>query len=670
MLENIEEILKHNITGFHQYVLKEPVHIKYASQNLCDLLELDENELISDKEDLYLKFIHPFDREKYSEFIANLVQEEESRTLQYRIVKRDGSVMYVSDTISTGREKDGTLVGYSVLTDVTKLKTENENLQFLNETIPCGFLKYTCEKTPKITYINDRMMEMLRFAESKDGEVDYFELCKNNIYLLVPLEERQKFTSYLNRVYMQGGPFAGEITLRRCDGSKGRYFSWVVKHINEQGIEEFQSVCMDVSERYSRKKEKELNRYIKALSDVYDMIFEYDLANSTVKCLYGKGSAMFKRLENIPMQMKDATEKWMNNNVHEEDRKEFYDFFNKFWGREFEGLNSTPPQIKYRAISSNGQMKNYTGIFLKIDASVSLFCCRNTPDADTTTLLKSEIDTIKDMQEIVMSFKDGMAAFKVVGECVTPLYASNNICRFFGYTKEEWLPMMKMQTPIKDFVSRSILTMETVMDLFKRGESEFTYFDYESDIERRMKIVCTQKSPDKSSPQYVMMYQISSKEQADNDGVSQKSLVSIRTFGYFDVFIGDKAVAFRSQKSKELLALLVDRKGGYVTTDEAIGFLWPDEPSNTVTMARYRKVALRLKNILEEYGISDIVESIGGKRRLAVDKVQCDLYDYLSGKEEFSQLFKGSYLTNYSWGEITLGELMGENIFFKEQYDE
>ena len=76
-------------------------------------------------------------------------------------------------------------------------------------------------------------------------------------------------------------------------------------------------------------------------------------------------------------------------------------------------------------------------------------------------------------------------------------------------------------------------------------------------------------------------------------------------------------------------------------------------------MSRYRKVALRLKNTLEEYGISDIVESVDGKRRIVMEKVQCDLYNYLSGKEEYAQLFKGSYLTNYSWSETTLGELSG-----------
>ena len=136
--------------------------------------------------------------------------------------------------------------------------------------------------------------------------------------------------------------------------------------------------------------------------------------------------------------------------------------------------------------------------------------------------------------------------------------------------------------------------------------------------------------------------------------------VSIRTFGYFDIFVGDTPIAFRNKKSKELLALLVDRKGGYVTSEEAISFLWEDEPANTLTLSRYRKVALRLKSTLEEYGITDIVEAVDGKRRIEMNKVECDLYNYLSGKEDFFQLFKGSYMTNYSWGETTLGELMNE----------
>ena len=62
--------------------------------------------------------------------------------------------------------------------------------------------------------------------------------------------------------------------------------------------------------------------------------------------------------------------------------------------------------------------------------------------------------------------------------------------------------------------------------------------------------------------------------------------------------------------------------------------------------------------ISPEYGISEIIESINGKRRIVPERVQCDLFDYISGKEEHAGLFKGSYLSNYSWAETTLAELL------------
>ena len=157
-----------------------------------------------------------------------------------------------------------------------------------------------------------------------------------------------------------------------------------------------------------------------------------------------------------------------------------------------------------------------------------------------------------------------------------------------------------------------------------------------------------------------MLYPVEGSSDVVQQALQEKRTVSIRTFGYFDVFVGDVPIAFRNKKSKELLALLVDRKGGYVASEEAISFLWENEPANTLTLSRYRKVALRLKSTLEEYGITDIVEAVDGKRRIVMDKVDCDLYNYLSGKEKYSQLFRGSYLTNYSWGETTLGELINE----------
>ena len=45
MLNNMEDILKRQISGFHQYRLDGPVHVTYVSLNLCDMTGCTENEL-------------------------------------------------------------------------------------------------------------------------------------------------------------------------------------------------------------------------------------------------------------------------------------------------------------------------------------------------------------------------------------------------------------------------------------------------------------------------------------------------------------------------------------------------------------------------------------------------------------------------------------------------
>ena len=644
-----DEILSHHISGFHQYGLSITPRPTYISQNLCHMMELSEAELVSESEDLYAKRVHPGDQEAYRGFLEKMAVCEQTLTLQYRLCKPDGSILFVSDTM-TSYELNGSMRGDSVLTNITDLKNENSNLRYLNDNTPFGFLKYTCDQSPKITYINERMLKILGFPEKANGIIDDLGLYMSNIYAMIPADERRRFARYLERVYEQGSPLAGEMTALRCDGSRIRIFGWVTKCVNDHGEEEFQSAFMDITERYRQQKDQETSRYLKALTDIYDKIFEFDLSAHTVKYLYGQNSPAFQWLENIPMQMEDATEKWIMASAQEQDRERLRGFFRDFYRRNLRGTDDRPPQITYRALSSTGGYKTYTGIFLTLDSNLSLFCCRRTPQ----TLESAPI------QELALRFTEGVVAFVVENDTVKPMYVSENVCSFFGYSREEWIRLTESRPTIREFIAQSGIDYTMVKKLFSTGEAEFTYFDMTQNVYRRIRAICSGNYYSDGKC-YVMLYNLDAKEPE-----TAESRIRIRTFGYFDVFVDDRPIAFRNEKSKELLALLVDRRGGFVSSEEAISFLWEDEPANTVTLSRYRKVALRLKNLLEEYGISEILESVNGKRRIVPEKVRCDLFDYLTGREEHAQLFKGSYLTNYSWSESTLAELSTDHAYGAE----
>lgn len=659
MLTDIHEILNEQISGFHQYELAEPFHLTYASRNLCEMLRVQMEELVCDEKDLYAQFVHSADRERYTAFLCGLCVKMKPQTMEYRLVRTDGTVLWVQDTISVQQSENGSLVGNSVLTDITDWKREQQDLRFLNDTIPCGFLKYTCSKQPSITYINQRMLDMLRIPETNAGELDYLELYKSNIFLLIPMEERRRFSLYLNRVYTANTPIAGEMTLLRCDGTRAHIFGWVTRHTAENGEDEFQSVCMDISERHQTRSNQENQRYLHALTEIYDKIFAFDLDANTLTCLHCEEQSSFRHLLQIAMQIESASEKWIIDSVSPQDQELVRNFFRNFCQKKLYSAGAKPPQITYQAKGSDNVFHRYIGTFIKVGDSLGYYCCRRAPDVEAQQALRLENDKLRaDMKALVTHFMDGFAAFEISADGLAkPLYSSENVYEFFGYTEEEWLALMDQFTPIDNFIANCVAGQENFDVLLRTGEAEFVYFDYKTDVKRRIKAVCSQREADGCCSRYVMLYNMGTDTERDSRCNATEQQVSIRTFGYFDVFVGEQPIAFRNKKAKELLALLVDRRGGYITSEEAICCLWEDEAVNSVTLARYRKAALQLKNTLEEYGIADIIESVDGKRRIIPEKVQCDLYQYLTGTDEFAQLFKGSYLSNYSWGEATLGGL-------------
>ena len=125
-----------------------------------------------------------------------------------------------------------------------------------------------------------------------------------------------------------------------------------------------------------------------------------------------------------------------------------------------------------------------------------------------------------------------------------------------------------------------------------------------------------------------------------------RKVVSARLFGPFSLTVGGEAVHVRCEKARELLALLIERRGAFVTTREAIALLWECEPDDK-SRARYRKIASRLMAELRKIGVDHIVESDRGARRIVPEYIDCDYYDYRDGLKAPTD----ALLPEYSWSE-------------------
>ena len=134
--------------------------------------------------------------------------------------------------------------------------------------------------------------------------------------------------------------------------------------------------------------------------------------------------------------------------------------------------------------------------------------------------------------------------------------------------------------------------------------------------------------------------------------------IRIQCFGSFEVFADEKPLAFHYQKSKELLAYLVDRRGAACNTLELCSVLWEDRQDEDENYRAYlRKLISDLSHVLEDAGEERIFLKRRNSFAIAVDLVDCDYYRFLRQETAAVNLYCGEYMTQYSWAEMTLGGL-------------
>lgn len=136
--------------------------------------------------------------------------------------------------------------------------------------------------------------------------------------------------------------------------------------------------------------------------------------------------------------------------------------------------------------------------------------------------------------------------------------------------------------------------------------------------------------------------------------ITEKRRIEVKCFGNFCVFISGSPVNFDYSKTNELFAYLIDRRGTMVSYNELSAVLWEDD-SHTNYLKRLRS---DLKHTLEKHGCENIILSRKGALGIDVNEISCDYFDYLNKKPDSKELFRGEYMSQYSWAEETLANLI------------
>lgn len=143
-------------------------------------------------------------------------------------------------------------------------------------------------------------------------------------------------------------------------------------------------------------------------------------------------------------------------------------------------------------------------------------------------------------------------------------------------------------------------------------------------------------------------------------GLSQ---LAFKTFGNFEVYYQGKPLHFARNKSKELLAYLIHKRGTGCSGKELAAVLFEDKPY-TLSIQRQVQTAIHtMLATLKEIGCEDIIVRTYNNIAINVGKIDCDYYRYLEGDEEAVRQFSGEYMASYSWAESTLAFLLAKADF-------
>ncbi len=126
-------------------------------------------------------------------------------------------------------------------------------------------------------------------------------------------------------------------------------------------------------------------------------------------------------------------------------------------------------------------------------------------------------------------------------------------------------------------------------------------------------------------------------------------------FGHFEVFVGDEPIKFKYHKTKELLAILIDRNGATLTSSELMAILWEDEAINKSSY--YHNLLRDLSSTLEKVGHQDAIIKKRGVLAIIPSKIICDYYDWFKGIPYALNAYTGEFMSQYSWADKTLGSI-------------
>lgn len=257
--------------GFPFYFISDPLLHLLGFENSEEYCSFIDGKLING--------IHPDDQKGTTEAVLTALAEDHTYEIEYRMLKKDGSFLWVID--------QGKVISYngsdfvaSICLDITDMIQLQQELSELTQNIPGGVCKILMDEDFTLLYGNDSFYELYGYTA-----MEMQTQLGNKLIATIHPEDATSIMEIIEHTYRnQKSHFEFEQRIFHKDGSirylltKGTFSS------SQSGAPALSCVVIDITKRRLSEQELQMNeeRFRIAVTQTRNVIFDYNIPDKEV----------------------------------------------------------------------------------------------------------------------------------------------------------------------------------------------------------------------------------------------------------------------------------------------------------------------------------------------------------------------------------------------------
>ena len=408
--------------GLTFYAISDRIELLDFSDAAAEMVGCTREEYASRSKIDALALVHPEDRPNVERIIGELSAGARRASCTARAFRLGGGIVWLHLS-TTAMHRDGDVMYVAaVLIDVTRekenelqLEVQSELQRRLNDSVPCGIVRYSVEDEPRMVFINRKGCEIFGF----DGPDSFAAGTANG--KLIPIHDDDDASHRKTVDSLKHGAPPADFTYRfvRPDGSTGWIEGTSVLERDVDGASIVQSAFLDVSDRRQERYEQDIRRYAMVLCSLYDDIIEFDSERRTYRSLYSSHGSRSEG--SVPID--EAFEFWTSHMPNPDNREAVRTALEACYEND-DGV----PVICTYLIEFDNRRSWFQSTFLRVSPTGILCCGKDVTEHMSTEDRKVTKRVLDTMGQLPV----GVGVFTLRDEEVRLRYANERLRTMFG----------------------------------------------------------------------------------------------------------------------------------------------------------------------------------------------------------------------------------------------